>query len=559
MTPGGRSVETLIDSTASRRFDAVSRRRGARREFTTTTTTTTMLAMPTRTPTATTRTTTMRRTRDRATIRATIRRPTTVRAAPGRGAGRRRAMPTARATRKSAFRSARDDARAHRAVRRDARRETRDDDDDDARREDAREGEDAVTTALRGVFAQACGFVRWGLPTTGGLACWAAAAANAGTEGLLSALSGSLLVGTTLGVCALIFAAASACVSGVTLMWMYAKRTMVNAVVGRRARDAGRPRRRARSTATRETATLRSPRRGAAAREDDRGERARLDEGKSFSFGEWRPEVPVVDPRAPGRWGGRDGAAASSDEWGTHKTPADFRREMSSMDDSSFDARDGRRPPSTGPSQWKSRAAYRQHAEGFDDPALNGVAASATTTTATTTATRDPREEILRKFEPKERLLPRTPPKPKHQHISTEVLIAMGGASLETHIGNNARDILKASRANRSSKTLSGTAPRGSMQTVNLFGFGSKDVDASPSSRDEPPPPPPPRERSTPSDAARRARERFQRNLSSSFDHEPSTSSSYESAFFNEMIASYDDDDDDDDEDASARGLRRAR
>jgi hypothetical protein len=545
---------------ASKRFDAVSRRRGARREFTTTTTTTTMLAMPTRTPTATTRTTTMHRTRDRATIRATIRRPTTVRAAPGRGAGRRRAMPTARATQKSAFRSARDDERARRAVRRDARRETRDDDDDDARREDAREGEDAVTTALRGVFAQACGFVRWGLPTTGGLACWAAAAANAGTEGLLSALSGSLLVGTTLGVCALIFAAASACVSGVTLMWMYAKRTMVNAVVGRRARDAGRPRRRARSTATRETATLRSPRRGAAAREDDRGERARLDEGKSFSFGEWRPEVPVVDPRAPGRWGGRDGAAASSDEWGTHKTPADFRREMSSMDDSSFDARDGRRPPSTGPSQWKSRAAYRQHAEGFDDPALNGVAASATTTTATTTAARDPREEILRKFEPKERLLPRTPPKPKHQHISTEVLIAMGGASLETHIGNNARDILKASRANRSSKTLSGTAPRGSMQTVNLFGFGSKDVDASPSSRDEPPPPPPPpRERSTPSDAARRARERFQRNLSSSFDHEPSTSSSYESAFFNEMIASYDDDDDDDDEDASARGLRRAR
>ena len=541
---------------ASKRFDAVSRRRGARREFATTTTTT-MLAMPTRTPTATTRTTTMHRTRDRATIRATIRRPTTVRAAPGRGAGRRRAMPTARATQKSAFRSARDDERARRAVRRDARRETRDDDDDDARREDAREGEDAVTTALRGVFAQACGFVRWGLPTTGGLACWAAAAANAGTEGLLSALSGSLLVGTTLGVCALIFAAASACVSGVTLMWMYAKRTMVNAVVGRRARDAGRPRRRARSTATRETATLRSPRRGAAAREDDRGERARLDEGKSFSFGEWRPEVPVVDPRAPGRWGGRDGAAASSDEWGTHKTPADFRREMSSMDDSSFDARDGRRPPSTGPSQWKSRAAYRQHAEGFDDPALNGVAASATTTTATTTATRDPREEILRKFEPKERLLPRTPPKPKHQHISTEVLIAMGGASLETHIGNNARDILKASRANRSSKTLSGTAPRGSMQTVNLFGFGSKDVDASPSSRDEPPPPP--RERSTPSDAARRARERFQRNLSSSFDHEPSTSSSYESAFFNEMIASYDDDDDDDDEDASARGLRRAR
>ena len=193
---------------------------------------------------------------------------------------------TTRATRDeraSKRRATRTDAREARCGEtRDARRR-----DDDASTRDGRrdEDEDAVTTALRGVFAQACGFVRWGLPTTGGLACWAAAAANAGTEGLLSALSGSLLVGTTLGVCALIFAAASACVSGATLMWMFAKRTMVNAVVGRRARDAGRPRRRARSAATRETdASFPSSRRGGARR---RSRRTRA-VGRGQEFQLWR-------------------------------------------------------------------------------------------------------------------------------------------------------------------------------------------------------------------------------------------------------------------------------
>jgi hypothetical protein len=88
-----------------------------------------------------------------------------------------------------------------------------------------------------------------------------------------------------------------------------------------------------------------------------------------------------------------------------------------------------------------------------------------------------------------------------------------------------------------------------------LFGFGSKDVDAPPSPNDASPTPP--SERSTPSDAARRARERFQRNLSSSFDHEPSTAPQSESAFFNAMVQSYDEAEDEDDD--SMRGLRRAR
>ena len=250
------------------------------------TTTTTRGAMATTTTTTTNART--KRTRRFATIRATIR-PTTVRGATGRRGGARAVTTTTtRATRDDALRTSRDeDGRARGAVRRDARRERRDD--DASTREVEDEDEDAVTTALRGVFAQACGFVRWGLPTTGGLACWAAAAANAGTEGLLSALSGALLVGTTLGVCALIFAAASACVSGATLMWMFAKRTMVNAVVGRRARDAGRARGRARYSAeTRETArSFPSSRRGGARRRSRRTRRTRA-VGRGQEFQLWR-------------------------------------------------------------------------------------------------------------------------------------------------------------------------------------------------------------------------------------------------------------------------------
>lgn len=53
--------------------------------------------------------------------------------------------------------------------------------------------------------------------------CWVVVVVNVGMEGLLSALSGSFLVGTTFGVCALIFVVVSVCVSGVMLMWMYVK------------------------------------------------------------------------------------------------------------------------------------------------------------------------------------------------------------------------------------------------------------------------------------------------------------------------------------------------
>jgi len=434
-----------------------------------------------------------------------------------------------------------------------ARRSRRANDVEDVPRD---EGEgDALVRAMMGIFKSACGTLRWGLPTTGGLACWAAAAANAG-DGLLGALSGSLLVGTTLGVCALIFAAASATLSGVTLVWMFAKRWVAGVgngeASGRDARRGG----------------VRSPgaarRRGAERRRDvdesDGTYEAAVVEGRARAdrFGNWQPVVPVVDPRAPGRWGGREGSPSGDpNAWGTHKTPADFRRERG------VDEREDENRGSIGPNEWQSRAAYRQ-AEGFNDPDLNGGARASA---AAVGGAAESHAEILKKFEPKERLLPRARPKPQHTHIPTEMLIAMGGASLETHIGANGKDILKTTREKRSSSILS-RASRGSTTTVNLFGMGGRD-------RSSTPPPTPvderhraPRtrvERSEESyvdddegeeeDARRRARARFQKNLSSSFDFEPR--SSYESEFMSNVMESMDAYDDEDDEDM--RALRRAR
>ena len=424
-------------------------------------------------------------------------------------------------------------------------------DDEDVPRD---EGGDALVRAVMGIFKSACGTLRWGLPTTGGLACWAAAAANAG-DGLLGALSGSLLVGTTLGVCALIFAAASATLSGVMLAWMLAKRWVAGVgnggASGRDARRGG----------------VRSPgarRRGAERRRDvdeiAGAYEAAVVEGRARAdrFGNWQPVVPVVDPRAPGRWGGRKGSPSGDpNAWGTHKTPADFRRERG------VDEREDENRGFIGPNEWQSRAAYRQ-AEGFNDPDLNGGARASTAAVGVA----DSHAEILKKFEPKERLLPRARPKPQHMHIPTEMLIAMGGASLETHIGANGKDILKTTREKRSSSILS-RASRGSTTTVNLFGMGGRDRSSTP------PPPTPTDERNrTPrarverseesydddegEDARRRARARFQKNLSSSFDFEPR--SSYESEFMSNVMESMDAyDDEGDDEDEDLRALRRTR
>ena len=148
----------------------------------------------------------------------------------------------------------------------------------------------------------------------------------------------------------------------------------------------------------------------------------------------------------------------------------------------------------------------------------------------------DPRKALLKKFEPRERLLPRTPPKPKHAHIPTEVLIAMGGASLETHIGRNAKDILKTKKSSRSAGLNNDASRRGASTAVSLFGFGSGDAPRKSSNDDVVPRPRASSNNSThglpsssssrrePADEdwqdeiARRARERFERNLSSTFD-----------------------------------------
>lgn len=402
--------------------------------------------------------------------------------------------------------------------------------------------DEAMFRAMGGIFATACGVLRWGLPLTGGLACWAAAAANTG-EGLLSALSGSLLVGTTLGVCVLIFAAASATMSGASLLWMMAKKYFVRgsgvaAASGRsRRRNGGMYYEDQEEAPRRRRSPLQSRRDDD---DDDERQKPQTRVSKSFSFSDWTPEVPIVDPRAPGKWGGRQGVqGGDAYAWGTHKTPADFRREMRDEENrrqSPKTSRDDDDYPSTGPSEWRSRAAYRAKETGMMSSNAGGGDVGATPSRFGVAVVDDPREALLKKFEPRERLLPRTPPKPKHAHIPTEVLIAMGGASLETHIGRNAKDILKTNKSSRSARLNNDASRRGASTAVSLFGFGSGDAPRKSSNDNDVSVPRPPSNsrpsRESPSSSsrrepadedwqdeiARRARERFERNLSSTFD-----------------------------------------
>ena len=405
--------------------------------------------------------------------------------------------------------------------------------------------DEAMFRAMGGIFAAACGVLRWGLPLTGGLACWAAAAANTG-EGLLSALSGSLLVGTTLGVCVLIFAAASATMSGASLLWMMAKKYFVRG----RGVAVGSGRSRRRNGGMYEYDQEEAPRRRRSPLQsrrdddddDDERQKPHTRVSKSFSFSDWTPEVPIVDPRAPGKWGGRQGVqGGDAYAWGTHKTPADFRREMRDEENrrqSPKTSRDDDDYPSTGPSEWRSRAAYRAKENGMMSSNAGGGDVGATPSRFGVAVVDDPREALLKKFEPRERLLPRTPPKPKHAHIPTEVLIAMGGASLETHIGRNAKDILKTNKSSRSARLNNDASRRGASTAVSLFGFGSGDAPRKSSNDNDVGVPRPPSNsrpsrdfpssssssRREPADEdwqdeiARRARERFERNLSSTFD-----------------------------------------
>jgi hypothetical protein len=52
----------------------------------------------------------------------------------------------------------------------------------------------------------------------------------------------------------------------------------------------------------------------------------------------------------------------------------------------------------------------------------------------------------------------------------------MGGASLETHIGRNAKDILKTNKSSRSARLNNDASRRGASTAVRLFGFGSGDA-----------------------------------------------------------------------------------
>ena len=254
-------------------------------------------------------------------------------------------------------------------------RRGKDDDEAEARERDARPRgdevdarDDASVRAMMGIFKNACGTLRWGLPATGGLACWAAAAANAGRR--VTRRAERVAVGGD---------DAGRVRAHLRRDERDGERGDVGVDVGQ-AVDRGFGERwdvGSRHETRRRRSFPRGPRRAERRRDVDKRDAPRetvvAGRGREEAYGDWRPEVPVVDPRAPGRWGGREGSPSGNPHaWGTHKTPADFRRERGVSEDENRG--------SIGPNEWQSRAAYRQ-AEGFNDPDLNGGARAAVATT----------------------------------------------------------------------------------------------------------------------------------------------------------------------------------
>ena len=429
---------------------------------------------------------------------------------------------------------------------RESRTRTRTVADDDEDEDD----DDVVARAFARSFLRAFEILRVGLPFTGGLALWAVASARAGW---LSSSGANAALGVAVaGAGGLVFALASCAMSGFGFVFAHARRifgpsrsrTMSRALARRRAKVAyedvaeeeEEDWRRATADARRRVVAD-----GNGAFERD-GPQARV--SKSFSFSDWTPEVPVVDPRLPGRWGGREEESKGDpNAWGTHRTPADFRRE--SMDQQrnvgqkkgSARMNDGDRP--YGPSEWKSRAAYKQTGE-RDNGEIEAEAEI------------EARDDVIRKFEPTERLLPRTLPKPKHGYISTETLIAMGGASLETHIKSvNARGSSEANHRERrrGAATSSFNFSSGSNLSKPPSRSASLKIEDDDNWSDE---------------FTRRARERFERNLTDAVDdaeaayvdHRRASEFPGRSSDFTLRIHRNDDDDDDD---VAVRRLKRTR
>lgn len=167
------------------------------------------------------------------------------------------------------------------------------------------------------------------------------------------------------------------------------------------------------------------------------------------AYDSWTPEVPIVDPRAqvprPSDVDYYSSSASAprslafsqqpewdrNESWGSYKSPGQRRREMgyefkgTEALKNYVDPRDQyeRRVSNSSP---EAESVYNQYASRSNGDHL-----------------RAPRHDINNYTNPipeRDRLIPKPMERPKPGYIPTEVLIAMGGASLSTHIKNKFED-----------------------------------------------------------------------------------------------------------------------
>ena len=166
------------------------------------------------------------------------------------------------------------------------------------------------------------------------------------------------------------------------------------------------------------------------------------------AYDSWTPEIPIVDPRAhvprpsdvdyyensssASRLGGSQPEWDRNESWGSYKSPGQRRREMgyefkgTQALKNYVDPRDQyeRRVSNRSP---EAENVYNQHRRGIN----------------ANDELRAPRHDVNNYTNPipeRDRLIPKPMERPKPGYIPTEVLIAMGGASLSNHIKTKFED-----------------------------------------------------------------------------------------------------------------------
>jgi len=198
------------------------------------------------------------------------------------------------------------------------------------------------------------------------------------------------------------------------------------------------------------------------------------------AYDSWTPEIPIVDPRAhvprpsdvdyyensssASRLGGSQPEWDRNESWGSYKSPGQRRREMgyefkgTQALKNYVDPRDQyeRRVSNRSP---EAENVYNQHRRGGN----------------ANDELRAPRHDVNNYTNPipeRDRLIPKPMERPKPGYIPTEVLIAMGGASLSNHIktkfeDGSVREMKKQREAFNNKKKQENETPS---TATNMFG-----------------------------------------------------------------------------------------